>query len=493
MHKNNLKYTEIIAIGLALLILFIAWSYFPGYAQSGTGNWENPINLSASNADSNTPSVAADRSGVVHVVWADFFDDGSSYITYTHLKNGSWSPANEIMTSPNAGQVYYPSLAADSLGNLHLVWSDTLTIYYSRSFSSLASSSQNWTTPQSLEYKQNNVTTPDLIVDSRNVLHVVYAISIGDASGIYYVYSDDQGDHWSEPAIVYKNFRSDRMVDSPRIAAGPEGSLHVVWTEYNFPDTFPAIGIRYTHRLPGETSWGNMISLADGPYRDSAIAVRNNVEVHVVWSGTQPDRFKFHRQSLDDGKTWRDSYRNQEVGGYQGYPALVVDSSQGLHWITVGTDFNTLLDSLAYFQWLESGWSSGEMTTPNFVSGNNPMNVGAAIALGNELHIVVSYPVESVGNVNGYQMDIYYFNRPIDAPAIQPVELILPTLPPTLTPAPTQAPSQDSTSLPPAFDPKPPNLSNTTMGPFLVGALAATVFLIINLLISSSRKRRPNR
>ncbi len=33
------------------------------------------------------------------------------------------------------------------------------------------------------------------------------------------------------------------MVDKPRLAIGPDGSLHVVWVLTNYPETFPPLGI----------------------------------------------------------------------------------------------------------------------------------------------------------------------------------------------------------------------------------------------------------
>jgi hypothetical protein len=477
---------------LCLGILGISlWPGLPGYAQVPAGSWDQPTNISNSPSDSNYPTVTADPSGGVHVVWSDIDEDGRSFLSYARLKNGSWIPSNEILTSPVMTIALYPSLGADSQGFLHVVWTDGMNLYYSKAFSDLASSSQSWSDPQSLEYVRNNITTPHLVIDSQDVLHVVYAISIGEDSGIYYTSSADHGRNWSEPVTINKNFRSDIMVEQPRLAIGDQGDFHVVWTEYNYPDTFPGIGIRYARSLTGPVSWENSISLAEGPFRDPTITTLDNGQVHVVWSGTQPERYKFHRMSNDRGETWEEIFRNEEIGGYQGYPALAVDSEQGLHWLAVGSDFQTGFDSLAYFQWQAGGWSEGEKTTPNYVSQNNPMNVSAAVASGNELHIVVSYPVENSESSKGYQMEIYYFFRQLNSPRLEPQVISQPTPTSLPTPRSEETAQIQSFAITPTINQTPSNTSQATSGPFMAGALAATVFLAIGILVKmiSSRKR----
>ena len=256
---------------------------------------------------------------------------------------------------------------------------------------------QSWSPPVALEYIQDNIGRPHLQINSVGVLHLVYPILLGSESGIYYMKSSDGGFNWSDPTRIYKNKRADRAIDMPRLAVGAsaDGRLHVVWVEFDYPETFPPIGIRYSSSSDGGETWSEATSLADGPYSFPGVITRGADEVHVVYSGTGGDRYKFHRWSADGGATWEDVFRNTEVGGYQGLPALFVDGNQTLHWLTSATIFSIQADALYHTEWKDGIWQPGEVVMQAEAVGQNQGDVAAAISLGNELHVVNEFPLFS--------------------------------------------------------------------------------------------------
>ncbi len=172
-------------------------------------------------------------------------------------------------------------------------------------------------------------------------IHLVYAIQVGATSGIYYIKTNDGGETWEYPIQVFANSSANRMVDQPKVAVDGQGQVHVIWVENNYPETYPPIGIRYSSS-PDGVAWSKPRSLADGPYSDPAILVVGDRDIHAVWSGTATDRFKFHTWSQDAGITWTDTWRNSELGGIQGSPALAADSLGRIYWLKVGTIFSLL-------------------------------------------------------------------------------------------------------------------------------------------------------
>lgn len=84
-----------------------------GYAKFGNNAWGAGATASVGIAD--TPSVAVDRGGNPHVAF------GFESVRYTTLIGGAWSATEDIQAS----RAYFPSIDADSLNTLRLVWVDT--------------------------------------------------------------------------------------------------------------------------------------------------------------------------------------------------------------------------------------------------------------------------------------------------------------------------------------------------------------------------------
>ncbi|NVM01294.1 MAG: hypothetical protein HWN67_03095 [Candidatus Helarchaeota archaeon] len=100
---------------------------------TAAAGWSNATVISDiygwNNGGSRYPSVAADDTGNVHVVWHDDTDGewGTDWeIMYANLTAMGWSNATVIsdIYGWNDGISEEPSIAADGSGNVHVVWHD---------------------------------------------------------------------------------------------------------------------------------------------------------------------------------------------------------------------------------------------------------------------------------------------------------------------------------------------------------------------------------
>lgn len=484
-----MKYIRCLCGGLLALLFFSSGQ--PAAGQQSARGWSAPRNLSNSETQSDYPSLAVDPAGGVHVVWQEEAGDGRIFIRYAGLKDGAWTPANDIITSPDSQVADYPSLAADSQGYLHLAWRGDATLYYSRAYALLAGSAQNWSEPAALEYTQNYIGRPYLIGDAQDRLHLVYPIIIGGNSGIYYQASSDGGRNWSEPVAIYKNNRADRTISLPRLAIDPDGALHAVWVEAGYPESFPALGLRYAASRDSGQTWSEPVSLADGPYDSPQIvagprSAPGKAIIHLVYSGTAGDRYKFHRWSADGGRTWEAPFRNTEVGGLQGLPALAFDSNQVLHWLTSASIFNIRNDGLYHIEWQDGDWHASEILMRNQASEQNLQDVAAATVLGNELHVVVQFPLNSANQPSGWQNEIFYLRKDLASPRLPASTLPAPT-PRPATPTPTPAANLAATW--PAILNKTPSRTAAPLEAIGLGVLAAVVGMLGLAWFASLRQR----
>ena len=143
------------------------------FARAALAQWEPAVRLSLNPGESNSPQLAVDSSGGVHLVW---YDDtpGNNEIFYKMSTDGGgvWG-ANKRLTY-NSGTSSSPDIAADSTGRLHLVWTDNtyggFDIYYKRSTDGGAS----WSAKKRLSFDSSPSWTPAVAAGPSNLIHVVW-------------------------------------------------------------------------------------------------------------------------------------------------------------------------------------------------------------------------------------------------------------------------------------------------------------------------------
>jgi len=195
--------------------IHIVWDDFTPYAGSeadadifyrrfeiDSGWTTTEVVSTESNGDSYDPSLGVDSSGNVHVAWWDCTDYGGSGtdadIFYKRYEVGVGWTTTEVVSTESDGNCFYPSLAVDSSGNIHIAWHDytdyvgyglDADIFYKRYEVGVG-----WTTTEvvSTESKAHS-RYPSLTVDLARNVHIAwedatdYAGS-GSDSDIFYKY-----------------------------------------------------------------------------------------------------------------------------------------------------------------------------------------------------------------------------------------------------------------------------------------------------------------
>jgi hypothetical protein len=408
--------------------------------QQSNVTWSEPVNISLTHDTSIGPSLCVDPSGIVHVVWCDAVQGaGCDTVYYTEYDGEYWKTPIDIYILPNQNDIIRDQrIACSGDGSLYLYWVGAASnqLYFSKVYAPLAYTVKEWSRPFPIEDFTSFVSSPYLIADDPNNLQMVYAVQIGNKSGIYYIQSEDGGSYWSESVPIHENFQSSTMVDHPRMAIDGTGVLHVVWTEYNYPSVFPPQRIGYAQSSDNGFSWTNPTYIS-GPYEFAGV-IADGKQIHMVWGGTDVDRHKFHRFSNDEGLTWSPVEVTQDRGGIQGYPGLAVDSAGRLYSAMAAGDW---FDGFLTFQsWANGIWSNpiklldqpqNYPSDPALALGtkNTTDNPDLAIGLGNQIHIIAEHAVEYAPG--RWTFNIFYVGGRVDTPSLSPQEL------PTSTPIPT--------------------------------------------------------
>ncbi len=251
-------------------VVWTEWSngdIFYKFWNSTSKTWNGNINATDVVSTEGTgqswyPSIDVDGSGNVHVVWEDSSDYGDSgtdddiFYKFWNVTSRIWSGninTTDIVSTESTGGSWYPSIAVDSSGNVHVVWSDWTDyggaglkndIFYK--FWNVTSGTWggnfNATDVVSTESTESSY-SPSIFVDSFNNLHVVwedhtdYGMS-GTDNDIFYKLRNAPSGIWSGTVNITDIISTESTGSSwnPSIVVDGSGNIHVTWddmTNYN--------------------------------------------------------------------------------------------------------------------------------------------------------------------------------------------------------------------------------------------------------------------
>lgn len=444
-------------------------------AQDG---WSRPELIYETSESIDSPYLFSDSFGITHLLWRETSRNvntsaaGLETIFYTNDQDERWSTGYDIVAGNTLAG---PRGAVDDNGVIHLIWTgQSNTLYHSLANIESARSALGWVEPVAIGTSNLNA---HIVVDSERIAHVVFPGT--DSAGAYYVRYDVDRDTWSFPNAVSATARADTSADYTRLAIGPDGTLHIVWTEFLLPEGWPPTGIYYAHSTDDGASWSRPVELAAENRVQANVAVDTSGIVHVAWNGVVGIGGRYHIWSDDNGSTWSEPVAVVEagLGGTEGPPQLAVDTGGTLHFLST---FNGCAQYAA--------WKDGEWTEPVCISGREAMASGyieqpaLTITNGNELHAVFWDD----------RARLWHTSKTVDAAFIEPVSRPAPVLSEAsvaiATSTPRQAVSQPAMDLSSAA-PQPNALFNNPARALLPAVLAALAIIGLVLLIKVIRTR----
>jgi hypothetical protein len=171
--------------------IHVVWNdYTPGnyeiYHKKSTNSgttWSKNKRLTWNSGNSRYPIVATDSSDNIHVVWKDNIH-GNDEIFYKKSTNGGASWVTKKLTW-NSGDSDFPVIATDSNDYIHVVWEDDtpgdLEIHYKRS----TNGGTTWTEKR-LTWLSGISYRPKIAIDSIGNIHVVWSDKFPGNQEIYY-------------------------------------------------------------------------------------------------------------------------------------------------------------------------------------------------------------------------------------------------------------------------------------------------------------------
>ena len=490
--------------------LALAISLGPGVSTAAPREeWSTPESLSTVDPRLGGwfPAVTADPYGGLHVVWqaggessgasASSTQEGrriadrASWLMYRAWDGQAWSPPNAIAATFPADNALRSALASDRSGRLHLVFrgldlanprletSEGEPQRYASVHVPDAGNAAAWAPTVALS-QRTPAYFPDLTVDSRGVIHVVWTELAGGAGyGLYYRRSGDGGRTWSPPRAIETEQTVFRWRAQLRL--GPGDSLHVVYeiSDGGEPDSRESVGFVYATSRDGGASWtrtafvprlrgGQFEPTVDGTRwrQQPAVAVDRRGQVVLVWRESGTNLIYF--QVSGDGQNWSEPRTIPGIARGLARPFdrydLAPDSAGTLHLLAVGYPQGSSAMSLLHSEWSGLTWSA-QRTVRVAASAPFPEWPRLAVTQGNRLHAV--WFGGDKPDIDRTPMGIWHSTLVTDAPFVAPLAR------PVVSPTPAAPAATSTSSIPLRLEPLPATKTNQPARAQLAGQPAS--------------------
>lgn len=296
------------------------------------------------------PSIAADSSGNLYALWRDR-RNGCWDIFSSYNPAGSGWQADERVTDvcpPFLRDGNHPRIAVDNTGNVHAVWYDkrsgTNAIYYSRK-----TSGGTWSANQKVNDSSALAWDPALGVDGQGNVYVAWIDFRDNTAGLYFSYRSFL-DNWSPDEHISADVPPNSNID---LTANLSGTVFVAWASSDLTSLNTI-----SRTLDG--NWSS-ITKPNGTGRAilPTIAVDSSNNLHAVWLDDESNGDNIYHSVLPYNGSWGPNVRiNDDTGAnYKNGPAIAVDSA-GSAYATWGDSRE--LQKRIYF----SFWSTTSLKQP---------------------------------------------------------------------------------------------------------------------------------
>jgi Neuraminidase (sialidase) len=297
--------------------------------------FSRPINIS-NTGSSHHPVIAADSAGNIYVVWTDYIwgfviDDFDIYFSRSTDGGLTWSQAINPTNKLNSGGC---DIAVDSIGNINVVWNvhsgDDRGIYFSHS----TDEGLTWSQAVNIPNKFGYIRSAKMAMDSVGNIYVVWSEesrSIRDLYDIFFSRSMDNGATWSQPVNIPNNLKS----SNTEIAVDNSGNINVVWADIT---TIGGRDIFISRSSDNGLTWSQPVNISKKlKGLNPKIAVDSARNIYVVWEeegdeAIGSDKLFFSR-STDDGNIWSQAVNITSSSAHPDDPDIAVDSSGNINLV----------------------------------------------------------------------------------------------------------------------------------------------------------------
>jgi ribosomal protein L31 len=404
---------------------------------NSTWNWTiTEVVSTESTATSWSPSLVVDILGNVHLAWEDYTDYAGSgtdvdiFYKRWDATTSLWA-TTEVVSTESTATSSSPSIAVDILGNVHITWHDgtdyvgsgtDCDIFYKR----WNDSTSSWTTTEVVSTESTSWSAyPSLAIDTLGNVHIAwedqtdYAGAEGD-SDIFYKRWDASSSLWSTTEVVSTESTSNS--ENPSLAIDVVGNVHIAWedqTDYAVAGTDWDIFYKCWNASTSVWTTTEVVSTeSTGTSRYPSLAVDSAGTVNIAWddwtdydsAGTDFDIF-YKRWDASTSSWTTTEVVSTESTGDSLRPTLDVDTLGNAHiawrdntdYAGAGTDYDIFYK---YLDTSTSSWTITEVVSTESTVSTGNYAISIAVDVSGNIHIAWEDQTDYAGA--GTDWDIFY-------------------------------------------------------------------------------------
>jgi hypothetical protein len=330
------------------------------------------------------PNIAADSEGNINVVWEEDTLLVDAFFSRSINDGASWSEGLNITNASGCWWTAKPAIAVGSDGNINVVLfargsfeDEESGIYFTRS----TDNGENWSERVNISTLADFFSRFDIEVDNTGAINVIWNTDLSGNHEIYFSRSTDNGENWSE-ALNISNSSLDSL--APEITVDSSGNINVVWQEDTISSEYVVYFSRSTDN--GE-NWSEALNISNtlGSSGAPGIAVDSDGNIGVIWSnGHSGNHEVYFSRSTDSGVNWSEAVNISNTLVNSRASGIAMDSARNIN--VVWLEGNSVIEYIIYFS----------RSTDNGASWSTALNISSPM----EYPDVPVIAVDSAGNIN---------------------------------------------------------------------------------------------
>lgn len=400
---------RLLAFGL-LLVLALS-TVLTARPAEADGEWSTPTVVFRTDGYTTRPRIVADSAGDLHLLF--FLREssqggaaGATMIMYSRYHEGVWSPPVDILVGAGTNT---PSVAVDARGFLHVVWEGGTQgeLAYSQAHISEAGTARGWSKPRMLS--ESNTFDSDILAADDGTLRLVYSTKSGY---VWYQESADGGGTWGSPRPVAEPETPGCTTNNPRVVVDSAGTVHVVWTELQLPSGWPPCGAFYSDSLDRGQTWSAPVRVAPAGYGQINLLATEPSTLTLAWNAMVGIGERKYNRSIDGGFGWPQAgfLSTRLRGGFTGQPSMAADSAGVIHLVTSVDRPRGESMAVYHLSSYGTGWSEPAFVSSGAIGFRSVELPWITISNGNQLHVVYEDDF----------LRIWHTTRTVAAPQIPP-------------------------------------------------------------------------
>lgn len=192
----------------------------------GGSYWSISKKISGEPEYSHSPAIAADTYGNIYVLWHNKLTTGNWDVFITRSADKGTTFSQPVNISNNLGLSHKAAIAISNIGDIYVAWVYTHAGNQDIHFSRSTDQGATWSQPLLISKGSGSADLPDMAVDRMGNINVVWVNTSNGEKEIFFSSSEDMGENWSDSVMISDNAKE---ADGPDIAAGYSGAIYVVW------------------------------------------------------------------------------------------------------------------------------------------------------------------------------------------------------------------------------------------------------------------------